>query len=1112
VLFADLVDSTGLGESIDPERLRSLLGTYFGAMSTVIEGWGGTVQKYIGDAIMATFGVPTVREDDAERALRAALEMLTTLESLNDDFEARHRVRLSVRIGVNTGEVIVPVGDAVSDLIVAGDAVNTAARLQQTAPVGTVMVGYRTHDAARHVMRFGEPQALALKGKSAAVQGWPLMGMNPESERGIPGMRAPMIGRDRELGTLTDLVEEARNQATPRFAVVYGPAGMGKSRLIAEFSSLARTGDPPALVLRGRCLALGRGITNWALSEILRSLVGVGLDEPADVVERRLRETLEPVLGRLGLAPAEIGRTIDALALTAGITRDEGPVTVADPTRSGDELALAWPQLASALALEQPVLFVIEDLHWAGAAVLELLTSLLARSTGPVTIVATARPEFADNHPGFLAAREDVAQVTLRALTVAQTGELVDRLLDIADLPASVRSQILERADGNPFFLEEILRRLMDEGAIVREGPRWRATERASTVRLPDSIHGLLAARIDTLGAAERAVLQEASVVGRVFWIPPIARALPGEPILERLRELEARGFVTARPTSSIAGAVEYQFRHALVREVAYGSLSRARRAAAHAAVAEWLEAFAGARREEFSELIAEHYRAAIAGDDADLAWADLPERREALRQAAMRAMNEAGDLARRRYALDRAVELHTAALALADGPAETAPLEEAIGDDHYFAFRSEDALGFYRRALDVARTEGRDRDRARLAMKLARTAAFKPGGLREPIPLADTDAMIAEGLAADPEPLVRGWLLATSASMNSRWEALGQGDPVPIPERRAAADEAVRIADSLPEIDLLITAMFAELEIARGAESWADVIAIARRLLELAERTGDIGERMAILLKSSLLASEVEGDTRRGHELAQQAGQLETGSRHGRLHATAVILWTGYLVGQWESVQPVLDEHLAQAAVEGETSCAHVRLGIGSAGLLAARRGDADRAHDAFARLEAGIGQDGDPAGVPLELLVALGEAGRARVLGLELLERLKPPWTDEVLAPLLDAAIELDDRATMTRLIGLARGRAAGLPALGPIADRADGLLRLATGDAAGGIALLRGALAGFERFPLPFEVSRTQRRLAAALEPSAPLEAGSLLDAAAAIEAELGVDVRN
>ncbi|HEV2007071.1 MAG TPA: adenylate/guanylate cyclase domain-containing protein, partial [Candidatus Limnocylindrales bacterium] len=422
IMFADLVDSTALGESIDPERLRSLLGTYFVAMSAVIEGWGGTVQKYIGDAIMATFGVPTVREDDAERALRAALEMLTTLESLNDDFEARHRVRLAVRIGVNTGEVIVPVGDAVSDLIVAGDAVNTAARLQQTAPVGTVMVGSRTHDAARHVMRFGEPQALTLKGKSAAVQGWPLTGMNPESERGIPGMRAPMIGRDRELGTLTDLVEEARNQAAPRFAVVYGPAGMGKSRLIAEFTALARSADPPALVLRGRCLALGHGITNWALSEILRALVGVGLDEPADVVERRLRETLEPVLGRLGLAQAEIGRTIDALALTAGIATDEGRRAVADAAQSGDELALAWPRLASALALEQPVVLVIEDLHWAGAAVLELLTSLLARSTGPVTIVATARPEFADAHPGFLAAREDVAQVTLRALTAAQTG------------------------------------------------------------------------------------------------------------------------------------------------------------------------------------------------------------------------------------------------------------------------------------------------------------------------------------------------------------------------------------------------------------------------------------------------------------------------------------------------------------------------------------------------------------------------------------------------------------------------------------------------------------------------------------------------------------------
>ena len=1129
VLFADLADSTALGEAIDPERLRSLLGTYFGAMAAVIEGWGGTVQKYVGDAIMATFGVPTVREDDAERALRAGLEMLDSLASLNVDFEARHGVRLGVRIGVNTGEVIVPVGGAMGDLIVAGDAVNTAARLQQGAPVGTVMVGPRTHDAARHVMRFGEPQALALKGKSAAVEAWPLSGANRESERGIPGLRAPMIGRERELGMLTDLLEEATNQASPRFAVVYGPAGMGKSRLVAEFATLARTANPPALVVRGRCLAIGHGITHWALGEILRSLAGVGLNEPAAVVERRLRETVEPLLARLDLTPDEIARTIDALALTAGIATDEGdgrddgegkpgartagvsPLgttrTMPDPAQSADELALAWPRLASALALQGPLVLVIEDLHWAGAAVLELLTSLLARSAGPVTIIATARPEFADAHPGFLAAREDAAQVTLRALSPAQTEALVDRLLEIADLPGPVRSQILERAEGNPFFLEEILRRLIDEGAVVREGDRWRATERASAARLPDSIHALLAARIDALGAPEKVVLLEASVVGRVFWIPPLARALPGEPIHERLRELEARGLTTARPTSTIAGAVEYQFRHSLVRDVAYGSLSRVRRAVAHAAVAEWLEAFAGARREEFSELIAEHYRAAIAGDDADLAWGDLPERREALRGAAIRALTEAGDLARRRYALDRAVELHSVALELADGPAERATLEEAIGDDHYYAFRGGEALAAYHRASDLAPAE-RD-DPARLAMKLARTATLRSGAMAEPIPLADTDAMIAEGLAGNPESLVRGWLLATSAAMHNQWESEGHGDPVPVSRRRAHAAEAVKIAEALGATDLLTTALTAKGWIARTSEAWADVIAISRQLLELVERTGDVGERMGILIRASFVTSEVEGDTRGGYELARRAGRLDAGSRHARLHSTAASLWDGYLVGEWEAVDPLVDEHLTQAAIEGETTCGHVLLGIAAAGILAARRGDPDRGRDAFARLEAGLGHFGNTAGAPLELLVALGDVERARDLGLKLLERFKAPWTDDLVAPLLDAAIELDDRLLMTRLVGMARARAAGLPALSPTADRAEGLLRLEEGVLDAGVALLRKALAGFERLPLPFEVSRTQRRLAAALEPSEPAEAGRLFQAAMEIEAHLGIN---
>jgi len=324
-----------------------------------------------------------------------------------------------------------------------------------------------------------------------------------------------------------------------------------------------------------------------------------------------------------------------------------------------------------------------------------------------------------------------------------------------------------------------------------------------------------------------------------------------------------------------------------------------------------------------------------------------------------------------------------------------------------------------------------------------------------------------------------------------------------------------VRMAHDLADVALLIMATTAESEIAEGAESWADVIANARRRLDLAERTGDNAQRMAIFIAAALVASEIEGDTRRGYELAQEAGRVDAGSHHGRLHATAAILWTGYRAGFWESIQPVLEEHLEEAALEPDTPCPLVRLGIGSAGLVATHRGNPGRGRAAFAQLEAGIGRAGysafanrAAAGLSLELLVALGELERARTLGLEDLERSKSPWTDDVLAPLLDAAIQLDDRATMTRLIGMARDRASGLPALGSTADRAEGLLRLATGEAEGAIALLRAALAGFERFPLPFEVSRTQRRLAAALESSEPMESGALLDAATAIERELGV----
>src|SRR6202521_4271473 len=518
ILFADVIGSTALGEQLDPERLRALLGVYFGAMASIIESWGGTVEKYIGDAVMAVLGIPVVHEDDAERALRAAVEMRHRLDKLNADFERQHQVTLGVRIGVNTGEVIAPGGPAPDQGFVAGDAVNTAQRLEAAADPGEILVGERTFGATQRAFRFGEPRMLELKGKTDAVRAYGLIEALPEaSPRGMRGLTAPIIGRDRELVTLTGLLDETIESGKPRLVVIYGLAGIGKSRLTNEFVTSASESSPETRVLRGRCLAVGHGITYWALGEILRGACEIGLDEPSEVVREKLQSGVAEILQPLELLPEDAQMTIAALATTVGIRLDDTHEEDAGPA-SVDDLARAWPRFATAYAAAGPAIWVIEDLHWAGEPAVEMLAQIARRTDGPLLIVATARPEFADEHPGFGPGGQDAVAISLRPLTNNQSNDMVERLLEVAELPEALRAEIIAKADGNPFFVEEILQRLIDEGALERDGDQWRPTKTIGEVKIPDSVQALLAARIDALLPEERRVLQEAAVVGRTFW------------------------------------------------------------------------------------------------------------------------------------------------------------------------------------------------------------------------------------------------------------------------------------------------------------------------------------------------------------------------------------------------------------------------------------------------------------------------------------------------------------------------------------------------------------------------------------------------------------------
>src|SRR5215467_7422602 len=503
VLFADAIGSTSLADHLDPERLRTVLDDYFAEMSDAVSAWGGTVEKFIGDAVVAVFGVPVVREDDAQRALSAALEMMERLARLNSALERRHGLTLRMRIGVNSGEVVTGSGEAATQRLVSGDAVNVAARLQAEAEPDTILAGERTYHAARHSFVFDMPLDIALKGKPERVRARRLLRKQQHMTRGIPGLSSPLVGRGAELRALSSLVDEVLDARTPRLVTVLGPAGVGKSRLVSEFVDGVKQAHPQARVLRGRCLAAGQGITYWALREILQAACDIRLDDTATTALAKLR----------GLVGDE--RTLQALAATGGIPVPDGLLARLAPQAVANEMAWAWPRFASDQATQLAV-WVIEDLHWAGDQLVEMLERIIARSSGTLLVIATARPDLVEAHPGFGGGSENFSTLSLRPLSARHSRELLDALLSVADLPAATAADILGRAEGNPFYLEEIVYRLIEEGDLVQDGAHWRAASESVSTRLPDSLLGLLSARIDSLPPGEKRALQEAAVVGKV--------------------------------------------------------------------------------------------------------------------------------------------------------------------------------------------------------------------------------------------------------------------------------------------------------------------------------------------------------------------------------------------------------------------------------------------------------------------------------------------------------------------------------------------------------------------------------------------------------------------
>jgi DNA-binding SARP family transcriptional activator len=1058
VLAADLRGIQGPAEAADPEHSRRTIGTWTDLMCEVLGKWRGTVERLVGGGAVAIFGYPAACEDHAARALCAGFEILQS-------------VPVSVRIGIDTGEIIAPTarGTPLSD--VGGDVLDVAARLREAAAPRTLLAAERTRRAA-HVGDFHFGEALQLGGSGARpLVGRRLLAASWAAEWRLPEFEPPMVGREDESRAVLSLVDESAASGLPRLITVVGVAGVGKSRLVREVVSAALQGEPDTRVLRGRCLATGDGITYWALGEVLRDACGIALGEAGEVAHDKLRVRLRELLSLSGLDESEVDDTIYALAATAAIQLPGSPLDGADPRTVADELAGAWPRFATALASLGPVLIVVEDLHWAGLPLLDMLARLVARSEGPVVLLTTARPEFLERHPGFGAGSADVSMITLRSLTESAGRELLDRLPHGQDLPVRRREEILARAEGNPYFLDQLV-------AHVTDG---------EVGALPDSVHALLAARVDGLPAPEKRLLQAAAVVGRIFWIEAL-RGLTGEDDLDdALRALENRGLVLARHTSSLAGQAEFAFKHALLRDVAYASLPAAPRVRGHAHTAAWLEEVSGDRAGELIELIAYHYADAADSVELDLAWPGEPQRKEWVRAKAFRSLIEAGTAARRRYAIPKALDLHQHALRLAEGVRERAEAAEAIGDDHEAAFLGDAAIPAWEEALaELRREPGHEDWRARLCLKTAVMAVNRWGGFRVPPDPALGDRLIDEGLAVVGDPSARTQLLALRALCGSRWAWTGRPDPVPAAERRRAAESARRLAHELgsPPLQGLALLGLAAAHFIDGAYDQA--VAAILEEVHLMDQGGRDRDRALGHTIACLVVGDVAGAHDRALAHARMSYALgQAISPHDRLHGTFMMMACLGHLGRWSEMAPFLDEHLAfLQGPEAHMSCPYLRGGplLGAIGLC--HLGEVHRAREVADLVTPDPDHPGYVEALHGRLAIELGdpETGRALAERLVLMGRrpgpVEIPFESIVLVEAMEAQGDWD---ALERFLPAARSRGAYLAAMSPTCDRAEGLARAAAGSPGDAAVLLRRAVDGFDRLSLPLQAARAREQLA-------------------------------
>jgi class 3 adenylate cyclase/tetratricopeptide (TPR) repeat protein len=770
VLFADLVGFTAESDEADPEDVQARLTPYHRRLREEIERYDGTVEKLIGDGVMAVFGVPVAHEDDPERAVRAALRIQEAVAELNAAHEGRDR---AVRIGINSGEAVVTTGGEGEHIV--GDVVNTASRIESIAPPGGVVVGEATHRATELLIEYEDLAPVEVKGKAKPLGVW--RAIEPRGRYGIDAAirtPTPFLGRDTEMHLLTETFHRVLDDRAIQLVTISAPPGVGKSRLVNEFWRWVDERPEVVWWRQGRNLPYGEGITFWALGEVVKGQAGI-----------RESDTAEEAAAKLSIALESLTADTDREWMAAQLSPLVG-AGAEDQLGDRSEAFAAWRRFLEDLADVQPLIMVIEDLHWADDALIEFFRDLLVWSAdAPIMVIATTRPELFESHPEWGGGQRNSTTVSLSPLTDDDIAKLLAALLERAVLPADTQHALLDRAGGNPLYAEEFVRMLSDRGMLHGRA----SLDETSVIPVPETVQGLIGSRLDILSEDESSVIQDAAVVGKVFWHGALAAMGEERDVPRALRQLVERDWIRPMRNSSVVGEREYAFWHSLTRDVAYGRIPREDRSIKHRTVAEWIEATAGDRASDHAEMLADHYTSALTFAEAS-GLEDASLRSEAIRTLVM-----AGDRARTLDA-QQAYRYYDKALTLMGDTASRRP-EVLIKAGRAIERRDRSAVEteFYQEAYERAMADG-DRLMAGYAMSLySSVLRYREGvdagaeSLAEAISLLESEPPSKYLVAAYLE-LAAGYMLQGELDAQLDWaeRGLALADRLGLDEMKARA------------------------------------------------------------------------------------------------------------------------------------------------------------------------------------------------------------------------------------------------------------------------------------------------------------------------------------